>query len=66
MDSMKIIQGKFPMQNDEYEQIEISNHSGIKLCFEFPKSTENGEKILKEVRSILSGELRDTLQRNAG
>lgn len=54
------------MQNDEYEQIEISNHSGIKLCFEFPKSRENGEKILKEVRSILSGELRDTLQRNAG
>ena len=66
MDNMKIIQGKFPMQNAEYEQIEVSSHSGIKLCFEFPKSTENDEKILKEVRSILSGELRDTLQKNAG
>ena len=63
MDNMKIIQGKFSMQNAEYEQIEISNHSGIKLSFEFPKSTENDEKVLKEVRSILSGELRDTMRK---
>ena len=51
------------MQNTEYEQIEVSITSGIKLCFEFPKSTEDGEKIRKEVRDILSGELRDTIRK---
>lgn len=51
------------MQNAGYEQIEVSNVSEIKLCFEFPKSTENDKKILEEVRAILSGELRDTVRK---
>lgn len=52
------------MYDMEYEQIEVSSTSGIKLCFEFPKSIENGEKILKEVRAILAGELRDMIRKN--
>lgn len=51
------------MQNAEYEQMEVSSTPGIKLCFEFPKSIENGEKIWKEVRDILSGELHDTIRK---
>ncbi len=50
------------MQNAEYEQIEIGCRSGIKLYLEFPKDAENGEKIRKEVRAILSGELRCILR----
>ena len=53
------------MQNTGYEQIEVRGQAGIKIYFEFPKNMENGEKILKEVRAILSGELRDTLQKSA-
>lgn len=52
------------MQNTEYEQIEVHNNTEVRLCFEFPKSTSNNAKILKEVRSILSGELRDMIQKN--
>lgn len=50
----------------EYDCIMIENSAGMKICFEFPKEAESNEEIAREVKAILSDELRDSLRKNAG
>lgn len=55
------------MGESKYDRIERETESGIKLCMEFPKRTEiNGEKIVQEVKDILSGALRENLKKASG
>ncbi len=66
-DGKKVIEVGIAMEESKYDRIERETESGIKLCMEFPKRTEiNGEKIVQEVKDILSGALRENLKRASG
>lgn len=66
MDTTKVIQGKFYMDESSYERFETRNESGIRICFEFPKDSVNRDDIVQEVKAILEGELREALHKAAG
>lgn len=66
-DEKKVIEVVIAMEESKYDRIERETESGIKLCMEFPKRTEiNGEKIVQEVKDILSGALRENLKKASG
>lgn len=54
------------MENHGYERTEVVTSAGMKICFEFPQSVQNEKEIVQEVRSILSGELRDCMEKCVG
>lgn len=63
----KSVRMEFPMQDRDYAYIEMKDSAGIKIRFEFPaRKTERDLGIEHEVKDILSGELRDSLRKNAG
>ena len=63
----KIVRMEFPMSDREYEYIEMEDSAKMKIRFEFPtKKTERDVGIGQEVKTILSGELRDSLRKNVG
>lgn len=65
-DKLKVIQADFSMQTDQtkYDCVEFED-GGMKVTLEFPKVAENEVELAKEIKSILSGELRDYIQRYA-
>ena len=66
-DEKKVIEVGIAMEESKYDRIERETESGIKLSMEFPKRTEiNGEKIIQEVKDILSGALRENLKKASG
>ena len=66
-DEKKVIEVGIAMEESKYDRIERETEFGIKLCMEFPKRTEiNGEKIVQEVKDILSGALRENLKKVSG
>lgn len=66
MDENKVIRGIFDMDEMKYERIEMKQDNGIKIYFEFPKTSVNGEDVMQEVKAILQGELREAIHRSAG
>ena len=63
----KSVRMEFPMQDRDYAYIEMEDSAGIKIRFEFPaRKTERDLGIEHEVKDILSGELRNSLRKNAG
>lgn len=54
------------MDESKYERFETRNENGIRICFEFPKDSVNGDDILQEVKTILEGELRESLHKATG
>lgn len=54
------------MENHSYDRSEMVASDGMRICFEFPQNVENDDEILQEVRAILSGELRDCLEKCVG
>lgn len=65
-DTTKAIRGKLCMEESGYVCFETEKGNGIRICFEFPKESVNGESIVQEVKSILAGELRETMHKAAG
>ena len=51
------------MNEPEYERIERQTESDMKVCLEFPKTGTNGAQIAREVKDILSGTLRESLDK---
>lgn len=54
------------MGESGYERFETQNESGTRICFEFPRNSINGDDIVKEVKVILEGELRELLYKAKG
>ena len=54
------------VMENKFDQVLMEDVSGMKICFEFPTNTPKDERIEQEIKAILSGELRDSLQKNAG
>lgn len=46
----------------DYKKIEIEK-SGMKICFLFPSKTEENTEIRKDIKAILSGALREQVER---
>lgn len=65
-DTTNVIRGKFRMEESGYTRFETKNESGIRICFEFPKNSTNGELVVQEVKAILEGELKESLHKVAG
>ena len=66
-DEKRIIEADFAMKEPAYDRIERQDPSGVKVTMEFPKNLKiDGEKILQEVREILSGTLRESLEKASG
>lgn len=51
------------MNELEYDRIERQTESGMKVCLEFPRTGTNGAQIAREVKDILSGTLRESLNK---
>lgn len=58
--------GGLSVENVNYDKIEMVTTRGVKISFEFPQSVQNENEIVQEVRSILSGELRDSMEKCIG
>ena len=66
-DEKRIIEADFIMNEPAYDHIERQDPSGVKVTMEFPRNPKlDGEKILQEVRAILSGSLRESLDKASG
>lgn len=66
-DEKRIIEADFAMKELAYDRIERQDPSGVKVTMEFPRNPKlDGEKILQEVRAILSGSLRESLGKASG
>lgn len=66
-DEKRIIEADFAMKEPAYDRIEKQDPSGVSVIMEFPRNPKiDGEKILQEVRAILSGTLRETMGKASG
>ena len=63
----RIIEADFIMNEPAYDRIEGQDPSGVKVLMEFPRNSKiDGEKILQEVRELLSGALREFMGKVSG
>lgn len=63
-DSVKVIPMERIMYHSKYDKIEI-DRPDMKISMEFPQKTDREAEIVKDVKAILNGELRERLRKNA-